>query len=386
MKKLSPPCATEVRHRPPQGRRLRLLAGAALLLAAAFALLGPAGPAVAQEGAGGEPGPVLELTLAEAVRLAFEYDVEHEIARLNWENARIDNMIARAGGPVSPYEELQRQLQERRAENNYLSSRKSLVMSVVQEYFDLQQAATQAEVARRQAAIAERELEVVRQMVAIGERHPQDELREQNRVASARMSAEAAERTYRNREQALRQRLGLPDGVRLVLVDEPEAVPFDWTLEETLAYALEHNFSVWERATNLRIAQMDLEALKVQDPAPLQLQKAENSWRVTELNALQAERNFYNQVTSAWHSLMDAARRLESAAIDYELAQSAFAVARRQHEMGLTTDIEWERAQLDHINAQQSYRDAVVSYVRTRLDLLNLIGHPFELDEEFAGR
>ncbi|MFS8524866.1 MAG: TolC family protein, partial [Limnochordales bacterium] len=114
--------------------------------------------------------------------------------------------------------------------------------------------------------------------------------------------------------------------------------------------------------------------------------KEENSWRVTELNALQAERNFYNQVTSAWHSLMDAARRLESAAIDYELAQSAFAVARRQHEVGLTTDIEWERAQLDHINAQQSYRDAVVSYVRTRLDLLNLIGHPFELDEEFAGR
>ena len=49
---------------------------------------------------------------------------------------------------------------------------------------------------------------------------------------------------------------------------------------------------------------------------------------------------------------MDAARRLESAAIDYELAQSAFAVARRQHEVGLTTDIEWERAQLDHVNAR----------------------------------
>src|SRR5690606_26204975 len=132
MKKLSPPCATEVRHWPPQGRRLRLLAGAALLLAA-FALLGPAGPAAAQEGAGGEPGPVLELTLAEAVRLAFEYDVEPEIARLNWENARIDNMIAGAGGRGRQYGEHQRQLQERRAENNYLSSRKSLVKSVVQE-------------------------------------------------------------------------------------------------------------------------------------------------------------------------------------------------------------------------------------------------------------
>lgn len=329
---------------------------------------------------------VLELTLADAIRLAFAYDVDHEIAGLNWENARIDNMIARASGPVSPYEQLQRDLQERRAENNYVSSRKSLVMNVVQEYFDLQQAATQVEVARRQADIAARELDVVREMVRIGERHPQDELREQNRVTSAQMSAETAARTLRNREEALRHRLGLPDSVQLILVDEPEVIPFDWTLEETLAYALEHNFSVWEREMNVRIAQMDLEALKVQDPAPLQLEKAENSLRITELNALQAERNFYNSVASSYHGLMDAARRLESAEIDYELAQAAFAVAQRQYEVGLTTETDWERAQLDQINALQSYRDALVSYVRTRLDLLNLIGHPLELDEEFAGR
>ena len=220
---------------------------------------------------------MLELTLAEAVRLAFEYDVEHEIARLNWENARIDNMIARAGGPVSPYEELQRQLQERRAENNYLSSRKSLVMSVVQEYFDLQQAAAQAEVARRQAAIAERELEVVRQMVAIGERHPQDELREQNRVASAR-DVRGSRRAHVPQPRAGPAPAAGAAGRRAAGAGgraRSGAVRLD--LGGDAAYALEHNFSVWERATNLRIAQMDLEALKVQDPAPLQLQKAENS-------------------------------------------------------------------------------------------------------------
>src|SRR5690606_36331838 len=101
---------------------------------------------------------------------------------------------------------------------------------------------------------------------------------------------------YRNREQTLRLPLGLSDDVILALVDEPVAVPFDWTLEETLAYALEHNFSVWEREMNLRIAQMDMEALRAQDPAPLQLQKAENNLRITELNAAQAERSFRNNV------------------------------------------------------------------------------------------
>lgn len=366
-------------------RRLGLLAWltAALIVGAAF--VSGAWQAAAQE-AGGEPGQVIELTLAEAVRLAFEHDVDHEIARLTWENARIDNMIARASGPLTQYEELQRELQERRAENNYLSSRQSLVLNVVQEYFELKQAAVQAEVARRQAELARRQLEIVRQMVAIGERHPSEELREQNRVAAAELAAENAERTYRNREEALRLRLGLPEGVTLVPVDEPVAIPFDWTLEETLVYALKHSFSVWERETNLRIAEMDLEALRAQDPAPLQLQKAENNFRITQLNALKADRSFRNSVANAYHSLMDAARRLESAKVEYELALASFEVARRQYELGLTTDTEWEQAQLDRINVEQSYRDSVFSYMRARLDLLNLIGYPFEQDEEFAAQ
>src|SRR5690606_32590369 len=136
----------------------------------------------------------------------------------------------------------------------------------------------------------------------------------------------------------------------------PVAIPFDWTLEETLVYALKHSFSVWERETNLRIAEMDLEALRAQDPAPLQLQKAENNFRITQLNALKADRSFRNSVANAYHSLMDAARRLESAKVEYELALASFEVERRQYELGLTTDTEWEQAQLDRINAEQSYR------------------------------
>lgn len=328
----------------------------------------------------------LELTLSEAIRLAFEYDLDHEIARLNWENARIDNLIARASGPVSAYEQLQRDLQERRAENAYVTSRKSLVQAVVQEYFEVQQAERQVDIARRQADIAARELDVVRQMVQIGERHPQDELRERNRVASAELNAETAARTFQSRLAALRQRLGLAETVELVLVDEPEAIPFDWSLDETLAYALENNFSVWERDMNVRIARMDLEALRVQDPAPLQLEKAENNLRVTELTALQGERTFYINVVGAYYGLTDAARRLESARVEYDLALAAFDVARRQYEAGLITEIDWERAHLERETAVQSYLDSVTTYVRARLDLLNLIGHPLELDEEFAAR
>lgn len=326
-----------------------------------------------------DQGERVSLTLHDALVFALEYDVDHEIARLNWENARIDNLIAQAAGPVSPYEALQRELQERRAENTYVSARNGLMLSIVQEYFDVKQAEHQADVARVQADIARRELDVVKQMVRIGERHPQDELREQNRVATAELSAETAARSYQNRTAALLHRLGLSDTVQLVLVDEPVAPSFDWTLEETVAYALQHSFAVWEREMNLRIATMDFDALQVQDPAPLQLEKAENNLRITRLNALQSERSFHNNVTTAYYGLTDAARRLEGATVDFELAEAAFESARRQHEAGLTTDVEWERARLDRKNAEQSYRESVVSYMRARLDLFQLIGRPLDL-------
>lgn len=330
--------------------------------------------------AGSDDGQqVVALTLDDALALAFEYDVEHQIARLNWENARIDNVIAQASGPVSPYEALQQQLQERRAENSYITARNSLILAVVQEYFDLQQARHQADTTRHQLDIARRELDVVKEMVRIGERHPQDELREQNRVAGAQLAADTAARTLANRTDAFLHRLGLSEHVALELVDEPRAASFDWTLEETLAYALAHNFSVWEREMNMRIAAMDLDALKVQDPAPLPLQKAENNFRIAELNAMEAERSFRISVTNAYFSLADASRRLQSAAVDFELALAAFESARRQHEAGLTTETAWQQAQLERRNEEQSYRDAVVASMRARLDLLNLIGHPLGL-------
>lgn len=322
---------------------------------------------------------VFELTLERALELAFEYDVDHEIAGLNWENARIDNLIAQAGGPVSPYDQLQRELQERRAQNSYVTARNNLVLAVLQDYFELKQSRHQAESARQQLELSRRELDVVREMVRIGERHPQDELREQNRVASAELSAETAARTLANRTAAFLHRLGLSGDAQLILVDEPRAEAFDWTLEETIAYARDNSFSAWEREMNRRIAAMDFEALKVQDPAPLQLQKAENSHRITQLNAMEAERSFENNVTNAFYSLADAARRLQAAEVDYELAQASYESARRQHEAGLTTDTDWERAQLDLRSAEQSHRDSVLAYMRARLDLLNLIGHPLGL-------
>ncbi|HEY8417814.1 MAG TPA: TolC family protein, partial [Limnochordales bacterium] len=328
--------------RPVRFRERRVIVP--LVAAAVLGLVVWAAPgwAMAQETAS-QP---MALTLAEAVDLALAYDLEHAIARLEWENARIDSRIAQASGPVSAYDRLRQELEERRAENDYRSARRSLVINVFRDYLDLKQAQRQVDIARRQLEMAREQLAIVRELVRIGERHAQEERREENRVAGLELSLATAERNMENRRRALLQRLGLPEETELLLVDEPTPVPWTWDFQQTLAYAEENAFAVWERRANLRIAAMDLEALRVQDPAPLQLEKAENEYRIAEMSAAQAERSFRNSVQTAYYALSDAARRLETAAVDYELAVAAHDVARRRYEAGLITDLDWAQAEL----------------------------------------
>lgn len=361
-------------------RRAMGLLTAAAALTLAVVLWGAPGWALAQEA----PSQPMALSLAEAVDLALAYDLEHAIARLQWENARIDSRIAQASGPVSAYDRLVQERQERRAENDYRSARRALVINVFRDYLDLKQAQRQVEIARRELEIARQQLAIVREMVRIGERQAQEELREENRVAGLELSLETAERNMESRRRALLQRLGLPEETRLELVDEPEPVPWTWDLAQTLAYAEDNAFAAWERRANLRIAAMDLEALRVQDPAPLQLEKAENEYRIAQMSAEQAARSFQNSVQTAYYTLSDAARRLETAKVDYELAVGAHDVARRRYDAGLTTDLDWAQAELDLLNAQQSHYDAVYTYVLARLELLSLIGHPLDLGEDPA--
>src|SRR5690606_4032468 len=143
----------------------------------------------------------------------------------------------------------------------------SLVTNVIREYLELKQAERRLDIARRQLDVGRQELAIVRELVRIGQRHQLDELREANRVEELALEVDAAERDYEPRRRAFLQRLGSDEDVQLRLVDEPEAMPWTWDIGQTLAYAAENAFSVWERAATLRIAAMDLEAVRIEDAA-----------------------------------------------------------------------------------------------------------------------
>src|SRR5690606_11497518 len=129
-----------------------------------------------------------ELTIAEAVQLALRADIDYQIAKLTWENAEIDDRIARVQGELTPYEQLQRDLSLRRAQNTFAQAHNNLVFGVIDDYLGLIQATRQLEIRERQLALAKAELLRTEQMIEIGNATEQDRLRQTNQVVNAELN------------------------------------------------------------------------------------------------------------------------------------------------------------------------------------------------------
>lgn len=321
------------------------------------------------------------LTIDEAVRLALEADIDYQIALLTWENAEIDDRIARAQGDMTPYEQLQHELTLRRAQNTFSQAQNNLILSVISDYIGLIQAAQQLEIRERQLSLAEAELHRTEQMIQIGNATEQDRLRQTNQVVNAQLSAEAARRTFETRRSSFLERLGLSEDVQLILDDALPVRPFIYTLDEALDRAREASFEVWERQVNLRLAEMDLESLRSQSPAPLALKKAENNFRIQQLNAQKAKAQFATQFTNQFHTVADSWKQLENAERDYRIALDSYNQTLRQYEAGLKTEQEMAQAEIDRLSAEQSIVDARNNYATQLLELDIALGLPLPYGE-----
>lgn len=350
------------------GRPLRAAAALGLVLAL---LLAPAFAATASGEAGRPP-----LRLQEAVSSALERNIDRQIATLTLENARIDHQRTLAANLItgSVYTQLQADFALRRAENTYRSTVANLTIDVVRRYFDLQQAERNLTLRRRQLEVAEENMRLVQRRAELGDAGAIDLMRERNRVEAARLTYLGAENAYRERVESFRQVTGLGGDAVPLLVDAPALAPVPYALDEAVALAREASVELFERDTNLQLARMDLEKLRVENTSPLDLRKAENSVRLAELQLTKAESSVQSSVVSAYHTLVQAFKRAENAVADYRLQAQNTEITRQQHAAGLRTDLQLQSDQNDLLSAEQSMWDAIHAYYVSLLQFRHTLG------------
>jgi len=137
---------------------------------------------------------------------------------------------------------------------------------------------------------------------------------------------------------------------------------------------LQNSFSLYDQQFNLQLQERQLEAARLERSAPIDLQRAELSIKVSRLNLEQERASLVENITSASHALADSRARLTSSQRDWEIAQETYEIYRQQAEAGLITEMQLLQQRIALLNSQHSLEEAKVAYLVSFLQFQHLLG------------
>ena len=326
-----------------------------------------------------EAPPVL--TFAQAVELMNEHNIALQIAQLNLELAELDYQKAAAANLLSSSQqsELQAQHSLARAKNTYLTAKRSNYLEMFRAYNDVLAARRTLEIRELERILAEHNYSIIQEKVRLGDAGRLEDLQELNRVEAARRNELTAQQNLAERERHFRRLTGLAEAAALVLqADFPLSI-LELSLEESIELGLQNSFSLYDQQFNLQLQERQLEAARLERSAPIDLQRAELSIKVSRLNLEQERASLVENITSAYHALADSRARLTSSQRDWEIAQETYEIYRQQAEAGLITEMQLLQQRIALLNSQHSLEEAKVAYLVSFLQFQHLLGVDGEL-------
>ena len=316
------------------------------------------------------------LTFAQAVELMNEHNIALQIAQLNLELAELDYQKAVAANLLSGSQqgELQAEHSLARARNTYLTAKRNNYLEVFRAYNDVLAARRTLEIRELERILAEHNYSIVQEKVRLGDAGRLEDLQELNRVEAARRNELTAQQNLAERERHFRRLTGLDEDEELVLEADFPLPSLELTLGESIELGLENSFALYDQQFNLQLQERQLEAARLEGSAPIDLQRAELSIKVSRLNLEQERASLVENITSAYHSLADNLARLTSSQRDWEIAQETFEIYRQQAEAGLITDMQLLQQRIALLNSQHSLEEAKVAYLVSFLQFQHLLG------------
>ncbi|NLV92635.1 MAG: TolC family protein [Firmicutes bacterium] len=303
-----------------------------------------------------------QISLPEAVALALQEDIGHQIALVQWDNAKVayerslaDNLLT-----GSAYNARLAEYTLKQADTEYRGKVADVVVETVTQFADLAQADLTLQIREKELALAKKQLELTRQKRATQNASELDVLEAESALATAEANYQQANdnlaQARRNFQFLLGGHRALPDG-------NLPFVPLTVDLDDLLQRAIAESVTVKQAEENVELVSLDLEQLELEQAAPLVLREARNKVKLAQLQLAQAKERITNEVTSAYNSVNQAARRYRSAQQSLELETRTFAITKQQLEAGLKTADELDRAQIALWQATSAELSARKDYV-----------------------
>lgn len=304
----------------------------------------------------------VQLSLAQTVELALQEDVNHKIAQVNLDNAKVayeksmaDNLLNE-----SAYNTRLAEYNLMKAENTYLDSVADVVISAVSQFGDVAAAALDLKIREQELALSKRQLELTRQKVAAQNASELDLLQAESAWATSQFNYQKAKDVLEERRQDFWLLIGQegvsPDGVL-------SFVPFDVNLAEVLEEVLSSSVTVKEAEENVALAKLELEEKTLEGAAELLLREAKNNLQLAELMLERTRQDIIRNLTTSYNSVNQAAQNYNLAVQNWELETKKFAITERQVQAGLKTQDDLTSAQIALLESEKAKFSALTSYL-----------------------
>jgi outer membrane protein TolC len=327
--------------------------------------------------------PVRELTVEDAVRIAFEHNLNYQIATLDWQAAQAKLERAQIVGDEEMLTEAEKEWEK--AQEVYGEKRQELRDLVRTSYQQLLESETMVENAKTAKERAQSQLAMDENKYKAGLLSSLDIERAQNSLFDAQHRHERAIIDLDTQRMKFNEILGLPLDEEVVLTESLllSFVPFTMSLEDCYGFALELDSAILTAKENLQNAKEAVLIAQSPFTPRVELEQALMNEEKAEIGLSQAQQSLYFRIRGDYYALVNQAHSLEMAERNIKLERQTLLAEESKYAAGVLSNAQIVAQQEKLANLEEQYSADLSLYSQARIKLLQAIGRYEELGEDY---
>lgn len=326
---------------------------------------------------------VRELSVGDAVRIAFEHNLNFQIATLDWQGAKAKLERAQIVGDEEMLTESEKEW--KKAEEVYGDKRQELIDLVRTSYQQLLESETMVENAKTAKERAQSQLAMDENKYKAGLLSSLDIERAQNSLFDAQHRHERAVIDLDTQRMKFNEILGLPLDEEVVLTERLllNFIPFTMSLETCYDLALELDPGMLAAKEKVQNAQEAVLVAQSPFTPRVELEGALVDEEKAAIGLKQAEQALYFRIRGEYYALLNQAHNLEMAERNIKLERQALLAEESKYAAGVLSNAQIVAQQEKLANLEEQYSADLSLYSQARIKLLQTIGRYEELGEDY---
>ena len=319
-------------------------------------------------------GDVLELGVEDAVELAFQGNLNFQIAALDWQGAEAQMERAQIVGDEDMLKEAKKEWEK--AHELYTEKRNQLREQIRTSYQQLLKSEASVEHAKVAKERAASQLAMDENKYKAGLLSTLDIERAQNSLLDAEYRLERAMLDLETKRMQFNSELGLPLDQQVSLTERLllDFVPFEFSLEECYERALQLDPGVLRAKEALQKSKDAVVLARSPFTPRVELEEAMVREEKAAIELRQAEQTLYFTIRGDFLALQNQVHNLEMAERTIKLEQQALKAEESKYAAGVLSNAQIVAQQEKLASLEEQYSDDLSLYTEARIKLLQVIG------------